>query len=152
MPRARSRNPIPPTPRTQTRLERVEELLVTGTRATSLVAIVTEEHDVSERQVFDDIRAVRDRWAAESEAQRPHKRAEMLAQVEDLYGRCVEAGDRKVAVQALQLKADLHGLRVRPMAALVQPGAAPASIDAWLSSVLGFSAPPSTEPDAGAGQ
>ena len=65
----------------------------------------------------------------------------MLAQVEDLYGRCIAAEDRKAAVQALTLKADLHGARVRPMAALVQPGAAPASVDAWLSSVLGFTTP-----------
>ena len=41
---------------------------------------------------------------------------------------CVEANDRKAAVAALQLKADLHGARMRPMAALVQPNATPATI------------------------
>jgi hypothetical protein len=152
MPRARSPKPIPPTPRTTTRIERVEELLLAGTRSTTLVAMVTEEHDVSERQVFADIAAVRDRWAAESEATRPQKRAEMLAQVEDLYGRCIAAGDLPVAVQTLRLKADLHGARVRPMAALVQPGAAPASVDAWLSSVLGFTSPSTVATPEGDGR
>lgn len=152
MPRARSRAPIPPTPRTTTRIERVEELLVAGTRSTTLVAMVTEEHDVSERQVFDDIRAVRDRWARESEATRPQKRAEMLAQVEDLYGRCLAADDRKAAVQALTLKADLHGARVRPMAALVSPDAKPASVDAWLSGVLGFTTPSTVATPEGDGR
>lgn len=140
MPRARSQKPIAPSPRTQTRIERVEELLVQGTRTMTLVATVMAEHEVSERQVLDDVAKVRERWAAESAADRPQKRAEMLAQVEDLYGRCLADNDRKVAVQTLQLKADLHGLRVRPMPALVAPGAKAKDIDAWLSDALGFGA------------
>lgn len=147
MPRARSQKPIAPSPRTQTRIERVEELLVQGTRTMTLVATVMAEHEVSERQVLDDVAKVRERWAAESAADRPQKRAEMLAQVEDLYGRCLADNDRKVAVQALQLKADLHGLRVRPMAAVVQPGAAPATVDAWLSGLLGIA--PAGAPQGG---
>lgn len=138
MPRARSSKPIPPPARTTTRLERVEELMVAGTRTMQLVATVVAEHEVSERQVLEDVKAVRDRWAAESEVDRPHKRAEMLAQVEDLYGRCLDAGDRKVAVQALQLKADLHGARIRPMAALVKGGDKPKDIATWLAHELGF--------------
>lgn len=138
MPRASSPKPIPPTPRTATRVERVEELMVAGTRTMTLVAVVAAEHGVTERQVLLDVKAVRNRWAKESEVDRPHKRAEMLAQVEDLYGRCLAADDRKVAVQALQLKADLHGARVRPMAAIVKDGDKPKDIDAWLSGVLGF--------------
>lgn len=136
MARAGSKQPVPPPPQRQTRLERVEELLVSGTRTMRLVATVMTEYDVSERQALDDVKAVRDRWAAESDAERPQKRAEMLAQVEDLYGRCLAANDRKAAVQALTLKADLHGARVRPMAAIVKDGDTPKSIDEWLTATL----------------
>jgi hypothetical protein len=151
MARARSSKPIPPAPRTLTRLERVEELLVQGTRTMQLVALVAEEFEVTERQVLDDVAKVRDRWAAESEAGRPRKRAELEAQVEDLYGRCIAANDRKSAVQALQLKADLHGARIRPMAAIVKDGETPKSIDAWLSGVLGFGGAPEPKGPQGEG-
>jgi hypothetical protein len=80
---------------------------------------------------------VRDRWAKESEEGRPRRRAELEQQADDLYNRCIMAGDRKVAVQALQLKADLHGARIRPMAAIIQPGAKPKDVDAWLAQHLG---------------
>lgn len=147
MPRARAREPIPPSPRMTTRLERVEELLTRGTRTMKLVAIVSEEHDCCADTVLNDVAQVRNRWALESAADRPAKRAEMLAQVEDLYGQCVEAGDRKAAVAALTLKADLHGARVRPMAALVDPKAKPADIATWLAGELGFAAPTTSEAD-----
>lgn len=140
MPRARSQEPIPPSVPQMTREARVEQLLVSGHRTGQVVAMIATEFDVSERTVLDDVATVRDRWAKESADERPRVRAEMLAQVEDLYRQCRADNDHKVAVATLQLKADLHGLRVRPMAALVAPDAKPKDIDTWLSGVLGFGA------------
>ncbi len=138
MARARSSKPIPPPLPALTRVGAVERMLVTGTRPSRVVEVIMELHAVSERQVWDDVKAVRDRWAKESEAERPKVRAELLAQVDDLYRQCREDNDHKIAIASLQLKADLHGLRVRPMAAITQPGAKKADVDAWLSGVLGF--------------
>lgn len=140
MARAGSPKPIPPPVPKLSREEEVEQLLVANVRPSHVVKITMEKHEVSERQVWDDIRAVRDRWAKESEAERPQRRAELEQQAADLYRRCIEAGDRKVAVQALALKADLYGARIRPMAAIVSPDAKPKDIDTWLSGVLGFGA------------
>lgn len=150
MARARSSKPIPPPLPALTRLGEVERLLVSGVRPTRVVEIIQASHAVSERQVWDDVKAVRDRWVTESEADRPKVRAELLAQVEDLYRRCTEENDHKIAVAALQLKADLHGLRVRPMAAIVQPGSKKRDVDAWLSGALGFGAEsPASDDDPG---
>jgi hypothetical protein len=137
MARAGSPKPIPPPTPKLSREEEVEQLLVANVRPSHVVSIVMQQHEVSERQVWDDIKAVRDRWAKESEEGRPRRRAELEQQADDLYNRCIMAGDRKVAVQALQLKADLHGARIRPMAAIIQPGAKPKDVDAWLAQHLG---------------
>ena len=137
MARAGSPKPVPPSVPQMSREEHVEQLLVEGLRPSRVVAMVMEQHGVSERQVWDDIKAVRDRWAKESEAERPKRRAELEAQAADLYRRCIEAGDRKAAVQALTLKADLFGARMRPMAAIVAPNAKPKDVDAWLAQHLG---------------
>lgn len=137
MARAGSPKPVPPSVPQMSREEHVEQLLVEGLRPSRVVAMVMEQHGVSERQVWDDIKAVRDRWAKESEAERPKRRAELEAQAADLYRRCIEAGDRKAAVQALTLKADLFGARMRPTAAIVAPNAKPKDVDAWLAQHLG---------------
>lgn len=149
MGRARSPKPIPPPVATAARLQRVEDLLCGGNPPTRVVETVSAEYGVTERQVFLDVAKVRDRWAREAEATRPEKRAELLVQVDDLYRRCIDGNDRKTAATALQLKADLHGLRIRPMAALVAPNAKPKDIDAWLSAALGFAAAGAAETDGG---
>jgi len=141
MARTRKSAPIPPPPGTMARIDRVEALLVQGHRTNAVCRQVAAEYGVVPETVMGDVATVRDRWAKESEAARPQKRAELEAQADDLYRRCVEADDHKSAVGALQLKADLHGARMRPMAAIVQPGAAPASVDAWLSAQLGLGGP-----------
>lgn len=138
MPRAGSQKPVPPPTPKLSREEEVEQLLVANVRPSHAVKIIMQRHDVSERQVWDDIKAARDRWAKESAENRPQRRAEIEAQADDLYNRCVLAGDRKVAVQVLTLKADLQGARMRPMAAIVSPDAKPKDIDSWLSGALGL--------------
>lgn len=141
MARARSPKPIPPPPSKLAREARVEQLLATGHRTNAVCRVVAEEYGVAEDTVKGDVVAVRDRWARESAVDRPAKRAELEAQADELFQRCMASDDHKGAAMALQLKADLNGARVRPMAALIQPGAAPASIDAWLSAQLGLGAP-----------
>lgn len=150
MARARSPQPIPSTPGKLTREARVEQLLATGHRTNAVCRLVMAEYDVTERTVLSDVATVRDRWAAESAADRPAKRAELEAQADELFRRCMATDDHRGAAMALQLKADLHGARMRPMAALVQPGASPASIDAWLSGALGL-APPAAGEGGGEG-
>ncbi len=151
MARARSPKPIPPPPSKLAREARVEQLLATGHRTLAVCRLVAAEYDVAEDTVKGDVVAVRARWAAESAADRPAKRAELEAQADELFQRCMAAGDHKGAAMALQLKADLHGARMRPMAAIVQPGAAPASVDAWLSAQLGLGGPPPAAEGGGEG-
>lgn len=141
MARSRNAQPIPPPPSKLAREARVEQLLATGHRTNAVCRIAAEEYGVTKDTVMGDVAVIRDRWAAESAASRPAKRAELEAQADELFRRCMESGDHKGAAMALQLKADLHGARMRPMAAIVQPGAAPASLDAWLSAQLGHGAP-----------
>lgn len=151
MARARSPNPIPPPPSKLAREARVEQLLATGHRTNAVCRIVAAEYDVAEDTVKGDVVAVRNCWAAESAADRPAKRAELEAQADELFQRCMAADDHKGAAMALQLKADLNGARMRPMAALIQPGAAPASVDAWLSAQLGLGGPASAAEGGGEG-
>lgn len=150
MARARSSKPIPPPPAKLTREARVEQLLAEGNRTNAVCRLAAAEFEVSEDTIKGDVAAIRDRWAAESAASRPAKRAELEAQADELFRRCMESGDHKGAAMALQLKADLHGARMRPMAAIVQPGAAPASLDAWLSAQLGHGAPAQGQAEGGA--
>ena len=150
MARAGSPKPIPPPVPKLSREEEVEQLLVANVRPSHVVKITMEKHEVSERQVWDDIKAVRDRWAKESEAERPQRRAELEQQAADLYRRCIEAGDRKTAVQALTLKADLFGARMHPMAAIVAPNAKPKDVDAWLAQHLGTQTAAESDDDGAA--
>lgn len=141
MARSRNSRPIPPPPGTLAREARVEQLLATGHRTNAVCRIAAAEYGVAEDTVMGDVARIRDRWAKESAADRPAKRAELEAQADELFQRCMASDDHKGAAMALQLKADLNGARVRPMAALIQPGAAPASVDAWLSAQLGLGGP-----------
>jgi len=72
-----------------------------------------EEWGISERTAWELIAAVRDRWHAEAPADRSKARAEVLAQVDALLTAAYERNDLKTVRNALSLKAEVHGLKVR---------------------------------------
>jgi hypothetical protein len=91
----------------------IEERLARGQRPTAVCLAAVEEWGISEATAWRYIAAVRDRWAAEAPADRSKARAEVLAQVDHLIAKAFERNDFKTVKNALSLKAEVHGLKLR---------------------------------------
>jgi hypothetical protein len=109
--RARAGKPIAPPVLQSSRWSRAEELLADLLPTGDVCETIMLEFGVSRSTAMGDIRAARDRWAAESAKERPAKRAEMHARVRRIERLALRKGDLPTALKALSLASDLDGLR-----------------------------------------
>lgn len=86
--------------------------MVRGHRPTRVCEDVQARFGVCEAQAWEDIAAVRDRWAREDADERPRRREALLASVDRLVDEAYAARDLKTVRGALALRAQVCGLVV----------------------------------------
>lgn len=86
-------------------------LLLQSYSRSQIIQIVSEKHKVSDRQIDNYIKAARDKFTKDIEIDFNVKKAEILAQYQDLYQQSYEIEDYKACKSILDEISNIYGVK-----------------------------------------